>query len=575
MKLVFCNQLTEMLGVQLLSAQLQLHGHETGLVFEPNLFATGGIRDPRLIDLLSNDELVIEEILAAEPDMVGFPIEINGYHWALKIAGGVKARRPDLPIIMGGIHATLCPDVVIERPEVDFVAVGEAEFSLVELCDILSGRREGSPHTIQGIWSRDRDGTQHRNGEGREHPELDEFPFYDKALYYDKLPGLASEYMTTISRGCPYNCSFCFYNAVHELTGNRNVRVRSPRHVADELIAAKQRYPQMETVLFHDDIFPVTTRWLEEFTPIYLEKIGLPFSCITHPLLVSERMAELLAEAGCRSVIMGVQTGSETIRREMMERNETNAEIMAAIKRLRARGIFVTCDHILGTPGETHEDQDQALLFYAEAGPNVVKPLPLTYLPHTAMTRRAIEDGVITEQDEDDAAHGFLNSLMFKGSGYDTQWRAYFMMYGLRPVLPKGLQQWLVGHGLHKQLARVPSGYGVDPAVFFLPRLLSGIAFGYDIRAKYLAWRFIEMFQYSMHRKMRSKRLGLRARVEEPTPDSTPSLVSRMTSRLLRNNKRAERTETVLPGAGLVPRFAPGMGRPWGAKTPAEPVPGP
>ena len=212
MKVVFCNQLTEMLGVQLLSAQLKLHGHETGLVFEPNLFATGGISDPRLIEFLSNDELVIEELLAAEPDMIGFPIEINSYHWALKIAAGVKAKRPNLPVIMGGIHATICPEVVIERPEVDFVAVGEAEESLVELCDILDGRREGDPHKVAGIWSREADGTQHRNELREEASDLDIFPFYDKALYYDKLPGLASEYMTTISRGCPYNCSFCFYS---------------------------------------------------------------------------------------------------------------------------------------------------------------------------------------------------------------------------------------------------------------------------------------------------------------------------------------------------------------------------
>ncbi len=564
MKVVFCNQLTEMLGVQLLSAQLKLHGHETDLVFEPNLFATGGISNPRLIEFLSNDELVIEELLASEPDLVGFPIEINGYHWALKIASGLKAKRPKLPIIMGGIHATLCPEIVIERPEVDFVAVGEAEESLVELCDILDGRREGSPHEISGIWSREADGTQHRNENREEASDLDAFPFYDKALYYDKLPGLASEYMTTISRGCPYNCSFCFYNAVHDITGNRNVRVRSPRHVADELIAARARYPQMESILFHDDIFPVTTRWLEEFTPIYREEVGLPFACITHPLLVTERMAELLAKAGCRSVIMGVQTGSETIRRAMMDRHETNDEVMAAIRRLRGQGIFVTCDHILGTPGESEEDQDQAFLFYSEAGPNVVKPLPLTYLPHTAMTKRAIKDGVISQKDEDDAAHGFLNSLMFKGSGYDTQWRPWFMMYGLRPILPKEVASWMVRQGHHKQLALLPSRFGVDPAVFFLPRLLSGVVFGYDIRAKYLTWRFIEMFQYSLNRKIRSKQLGLRARVEDPPQPEVPSLASRLTSRVLRNKKRAGGTEERMPGAGLLPRLTPGMSRPWG-----------
>jgi len=566
MKVVFCNQLTEMLGVQLLSACLKEAGHETELVFEPNLFATGAIKDPQLIQLLSNDELVIEDVIAEEPDLVGFPIDINGYQWSLKIAHGIKARRPDIPIIFGGIHVTMCPEVVIKRPEVDYIAVNEAEHSLVELCDILDGRKEGDPRKVLGIWAREPDGTEHRNPQREEHMVLDDFPFYDKGLYYDKLPGLAAEYMTTISRGCPYNCSFCFYNAVHEIVGNRKVRLRSPHHVIAELKAAKERWPQMESVLFHDDIFPVRVKWLEEFAPLYKKEIGLPYSCITYPLLVTEYMADLLAESGCRSVIMGVQSTNEDIRRDVMERYEKNVDIMNAIKRLRSHGVFVTCDHILGTPGETIEDQDKSLLFYAEAGPNVVKPLPLTYLPRTGMTKYAIEQGVIDAQDEDDAAEGFINSLMFKGSGYDTHWRPWFLMYGLKPIIPKDLFVKLVERNFHKSLSRfLPRGLGIDPLVFFGPRLLNGALFGYDMRAKYLGWRFAEMFQYSMARKLRAKRRGLRSLTEEAPsegPRQRASLGSKVNFLLLRNRKRAEREEKTLPGSGLLDRVKSRARRP-------------
>lgn len=531
MKVVFCNQLTEMLGVQTLSAVLRQGGHTTGLVFEPNLFATGAVDDPRLIAWLSNDDLVVDEILAESPDLVGFPIEINGYHWALKIAGELKRRKPTLPIIMGGIHATMCPEVVIERAEVDYVAVGEAEHSLLELCDVLDGRKPGDPRRVAGIWARERDGTQHRNPMRPEHANLDDFPFYDKALYYDKLPGLGSEYMTTISRGCPYNCTFCFYNSVHDIVGNRKVRLRSPAHVVAELKAAKARWPQMESVLFHDDIFPVRVRWLEEFAPLYKKEVGLPFSCITYPLLVTEYMADLLADAGCKSVIMGVQSTTETIRADVMDRHEKNTDIFNAIRRLRERDVFVTVDHILGTPGETEQDQDAALLFYADAGPNVVKPLPLTYLPKTRMTKIAIERGIITEQDEDDAAHGFLNSLMFKGSGYGDTWRPWFMMYGLKPVLPKALFLWMAHNGVHHWMAKAPKG-AIDPVVFFLPRLLSGVMQGYDLRSKYLAWRFVEMLQYSLARKARGRLLGSAHRGEQ-----TP--FSRVTGAVLRTRRSA------------------------------------
>ena len=551
MKVVFCNQLTEMLGVQILSACLKQAGHDAEVVFEPNLFATGAIKDPRLVKLLSNDGLVLEDILAEEPGMVGFPVDINGYHWALEIAGGLKARRPDLPIIFGGIHATMCPEVVIERPEVDFVAIGEAEFSLVELCDILDGKRSGDPRKVRGVWARDADGTQHRNPMRPEHPVLDDFPMYDKALYFDKLPGLAAEYMTTISRGCPYNCTFCFYNTVHEVMGSRKVRVRSPGNVIAELKQARENWPQMEAVLFHDDIFPVRTSWLEEFIPLYKAEVGLPWSCITYPLLVTPRVAELMADGGCRSVIMGVQSTNAKIRADVMERFETNDEIHTAIRSLRERGIFVTVDHILGTPGETEQDQDEALVFYAKAGPSIVKPLPLTYLPRTAMTRYAIGQGVISEQDEDDAAHGFMNSLMFKGSGYGTRWRPWFLAYGLRPLLPRDMFVKAVDSGLHRALDKLLPGK-LDPLIFFGPRLLGGALFGYDMRAKYLGWRAAEMLQYSLTRKLRSRMRGLEASATEP---AKPSVASRLNSLLLGNRKRAAGRETAVPGAGLLSRF--------------------
>ncbi len=535
MRIVFCNQLTEMLGVQLLSAVLKRAGHETALVFEPNLFATGAVKDPKLVEFLSNDDLVVEDILAESPDLVGFPIEINGFHWALRIAGRLKAIRPDLPVIMGGIHATMCPENVVVRPEVDYVAVGEAEESLLALCDILDGRTEGDATAINGIWCRDADGNTIDNGVAAEPKDLNSFPFYDKSLYYEKLPGLGVEYMTTISRGCPYNCTFCFYNAVHEIVGNRKVRLRTPEHVVAELVHAKASFKQMEAVLFHDDIFPVRVRWLEEFAPLYKEQVGLPYSCITYPLLVTEYMADLLADSGCVSVIMGVQSLSEESRANTMARYEKNVDIFNAIRRLRERGIFVTCDHILGTPGETLKDQDDALLFYSDADPSVVKPLPLTYLPKTGMTRIAIEQGVITDQDEADAADGYLNSLMFKGSGYEREFRPYFMMYGLKPILPKGLFVKVVQNGWHRHLGKVPNWSGIDPVVFFVPRLLSGVVRGYDVRSKYLAWRFFEMFQYSMARKVRAQVMGLDGDARQKKTEPTP--VSRIAQRVLR--KRA------------------------------------
>ena len=171
-------------------------------------------------------------------------------------------------------------------------------------------------------------------------------------------------------------------------------------------------------------------------------------------------------------------------------------------------------------------------------------------VPKTAITKYAIDKGVITEQDEDDAAHGFLNSLMFKGSGYDTEFRPYFMMYGLKPILPKSLFVWMAQNGAHHWLGKLPSGPGVDPAIFFLPRLVSGVAQGLDMRSKYLAWRFTEMLQYSLARKARSKFVGGGAA-------GTVTPVSRWAQRVLRT--RTPDAERAAPRKPMAPppRTAP------------------
>jgi len=76
------------------------------------------------------------------------------------------------------------------------------------------------------------------------------------------------------------------------------------------------------------------------------------------------------------------------------------------------------------------------------------------------------------------------------------------------------------------------------------------VLFGYDMRAKYLGWRAVEMLQYSLTRKLRSRARGLQA-----TATGRTSALSRLPSLLLGNRRRAEGTESATPGAGLLSRF--------------------
>jgi radical SAM superfamily enzyme YgiQ (UPF0313 family) len=356
---------------------------------------------------------------------------------------------------------------------------GEGDLAVPELVEALA---TGADYrNIPNIWVKDEDGTIHRNAPRPLITDLDSLPYPDKGLYYDVLPGLQREYMCVASRGCHWACSFCFYTTLYSLYGQEGfLRARSPEHVIGELELAKSKY-QIEYVVFHDDIFPTSLKWLKEFAPLYKEKIGLPFSCITHPQLIRDETAVLLGDMGCKYVIMGSQTVNEGSRApEVINRTESSEEIAAAVRRLKDQGIFVLLDHIFGIPGEALDDQEAALRFYIEAGADVIKPFFLSYFPGTDLSKRA-EAGIDSSQGAESEEH--WDHFMFKGRLSEQDYAAYNLAYALFPLLGDRGRKTMLKAGLHHKFAQLGRLPGLGNIILF-PRLAASLFSQRDIRPK-------------------------------------------------------------------------------------------
>lgn len=484
MRVVVCNRLTEYLGVEILSALLKQAGHEVRLVFEPDLMTAAFLRTlpERLRGLMDSAERAARRVVELEPDLVLFPSEINSFDWCTRVGQRVAEARPGTHLLHGGFHTTSTPEQCIDKDGVTMLCVGEGDLAVPELVDALA---EGRDHrSIANIWVKDPDGTVHRNAPRPLIQDLDSLPFPDKSLYYDEIPGLSREYMCVASRGCHWACSFCFYTKLYDLYGKDGfVRTRSPQHVLAELEHAIATW-DVRYIVFHDDIFPTSLKWLKEFAPLYKAKIGLPFSCITHPQLVREETAELLADMGCKYVIMGAQTVNESSRgADVINRTESSEDIYAAVKRLKDRGVFVLVDHIFGIPGESLQDQEDALRFYADAGPDVVKPFFMAYFPGTDLTKRAEEARSVEEQELAKNHEGAWDHFMFEGSISGKDYQAYNLAYALWPLLGERGRRRLVKHGIHHKLAPVGGLPGLGNVILF-PRLVTGLLNDRDIRPK-------------------------------------------------------------------------------------------
>ncbi|MEE2827892.1 MAG: radical SAM protein [Myxococcota bacterium] len=473
MHVLFVTRLTEHLGIQLLSAICKEAGHQVSHVFDPGVPSAGLVPGEWLPKKLATDQITLEDVLAAEPDIVGFNVEINTFSWTVELAQRLKERRPSLLIAVGGVHATTVPDVVMEFECFDYLCVGEGDDALPDLLEALE---EGADtHDIPNIWSR-HNGELVRNEVRALRKSLDDLPFFDKSIHYDLIPELSHEYHTNASRGCVYSCSFCFYQPIQQVYGGRFRNMRSPENVCRELEEALERYPTIRTVTFHDEVFTANKAWLREFAELWPERVGLPFSIITHPELVNQEVADLLGKAGCVHCIMGTQTVNQRTRKEVLARTETLEDVERAIRTLKENGVWVVVDHILGIPGETAEDQDEALLFYSECKPDVIKAFFLTYLPGTDINKDGLESGDWTLDKLRAAERGHIDSWLFKGVGDIPEWRSYYQLFTLFTVIPPELMAFLVRHRLHRAMAVLDPLF--LPSIFLIPRVAQSLLGG-------------------------------------------------------------------------------------------------
>lgn len=179
------------------------------------------------------------------------------------------------------------------------------------------------------------------------------------------------------SRGCSFRCNWC----AKPIWGNRYLQ-RTPHSVASEMLQLKRAFGA-DHVWFADDIFGFRVDWVNQFSAV-LEAAGggLPFTIQTRADLVSEAMAQALADAGCREAWLGAESGSQRVL-DSMNKGTTVAEILLARARLKAAGIRACFFIQLGYLDESLEDilATRALIEQArpdDVGVSVSYPLPGT-----------------------------------------------------------------------------------------------------------------------------------------------------------------------------------------------------
>ncbi len=375
MKIVFIIKklsISDPMGIMHLSSSLKKAGHQTDLI----CFAK---------------ENLFEKMKELKPDVVAYSIT-TGMHQELILINQEIKKHFKVYSVFGGPHTTFYPEMIKEEG-VDAICIGEGEEAFVEFINKLSSGKKID--NVKNFWIK-KGKKIIKNPPRKLIEDLDSLPFADRELIYKKdsffQELVIKRFMA--GRGCPFQCTYCFnrqYNSLYKNKG-KIVRHRSVDNVIKEILEIKEKYP-LRTVKFIDDTFNISPIWLKEFCEKYKEKIGLPFICNIRADLINPEMVKQLRDANCIVVYIGIETGNEKIRKEILERDMSNEQILNACKLLKKAGIKIVAQNMLGLPGEDIEKTFETILFNSKCkvdfpGFSIFQPYP-----DTALTNYAIKMG--------------------------------------------------------------------------------------------------------------------------------------------------------------------------------------
>jgi len=369
------------LGV--LSAVLRQQGHQTNFL---------------RIEQLDADRLR-ERINEFRPDFLYADIGLPAADLARGVLGHADARY-GLHGVAGGLYAMLHPDVALSLPGVQAVVVGEPDQALPAY---LRSHLLGEPvQLVPGLWYRDEHGTV-RTGLPTLTADLDSLPPADRAVFANGRPEPITCPSVSIGRGCPLRCAYCPNEGVAELYAGQDdyVRRRDPETICDEIDALCLAHPQTERIRFPDHHFALDEAWLEEFAAVYVERCGVPFSCHLRAQYVSERVVDLLAQAGCVEAEIEVVSSSDFVRNEILGMGVTDEQIEQAFARLRAGGIATRAVSFVGTPYATEVSQAALLDLDSRLQPDVHEVCVFHPLPGTRAHDLCRELGWLSNRGED------------------------------------------------------------------------------------------------------------------------------------------------------------------------------
>jgi len=312
-----------------------------------------GIPEEMLLKRLS----LIEE----KPDLIGITSGMTYWYPGLfKTIELTKEFFKDVPIILGGIYATLCHDHAVKYSGTDIVFKGREELDILKVITKLVKTGIRNP-------SFDLSSISHQPSAIKN----DFLPAFD---LYPKLDYVC----ISTSWGCPFHCTYC---ATPILT--KGFVRRDPFKVVEEIVYWTDRY-QANNIAFYDDALLIEPS--KHFIPIMKEVIKRGIQCnfhtpnALHIREIDEEVAQLLFRVRFKTIRLGFETSNEAAQIETGGKvgNQDFEKAVKCLKRAGYSGEEIGVYIMVGLPGQRAEEAEESIAFIRKIG---AKPILVEYSP--------------------------------------------------------------------------------------------------------------------------------------------------------------------------------------------------
>jgi anaerobic magnesium-protoporphyrin IX monomethyl ester cyclase len=411
-------------NVRLISAALRQAGFHTTKIFLPNLYPYSTV--PAYDFSYKYEEELADQISALSQGSLWIGISTNT-NLLLRTKALILElkKRTSIPIVYGGIHASIKPEECLSAS--DYIVMGEGEDTVVELSRALGDSDD--PRKVPGVgvmedgkpvysirtqeqqtamgslpwadYSLDDEWVQIKEARGLARMDINLFSIYSSVMpmgWNNRGP----LYFSGASRGCPHRCSYCVHSFLaRKFPEYRQLRIRPVADFVAELEHAYRAIPTLRGVACTDeDFLALDVEWLREFSAQYRKRVHLPMRIMGSADSISEEKVDLLVRAGMAFLEVGVQ-GIGTGVTSKYQRHWSNTDLFkekAAILHKFRHQIELQYDVIMDNPEESLEEQQKTIKLLLDIKrPYKVQTFTLNYYPGSALYEEALSRGLIKD----------------------------------------------------------------------------------------------------------------------------------------------------------------------------------